>query len=76
MVEQRIRVNDAEPIGVLNPEQDEGDEKLFSPRGEDLLQKENGTDRPASKLNAGRRQRGGEVPINPDVQEERRRGRT
>ncbi|KAJ1202403.1 hypothetical protein NDU88_006203 [Pleurodeles waltl] len=82
VVELRIRKNEAEPSGVLNPEQDEGEEKSFSPGGEDVPKKESGLNGPASELNTGRRRRGGEAPINTeaetaeDVREKRRSGQT
>ncbi|KAJ1176879.1 hypothetical protein NDU88_002146 [Pleurodeles waltl] len=82
VVEQRICENDADPSGVLNPERDKGQEKSFSPGGEDVTKKESRTDGPASELHSRRRRRGGEVPINPDdetaedVRKERRTGQT
>ncbi|KAJ1187190.1 hypothetical protein NDU88_003969 [Pleurodeles waltl] len=82
VVEHRIRENDVEPRGVLNPEQDEGEEETFSSGGEGVTMKESGMDGPASELHPGRRRGGGEVPINPDaetvedVRKERRSGQT
>ncbi|KAJ1200083.1 hypothetical protein NDU88_003911 [Pleurodeles waltl] len=77
-VEKRVRENDTEPRGVLNPERDKKERELFSPGGEDVARKESGMNGP--ELKSGRRRPGGEAPISPeaetavDVPEERRSG--
>ncbi|KAJ1213581.1 hypothetical protein NDU88_001215 [Pleurodeles waltl] len=82
VVKQRIRKKDAEPSGVLNPEQDEGRRKLFSTRGEEVSKEESGTGGPAAVLKDKRRRRGGGALINAeaetaeDVWEERRSRQT
>ncbi|KAJ1103412.1 hypothetical protein NDU88_000835 [Pleurodeles waltl] len=68
VVKQRIREKDAEPTGVLNPEQDEGRRKSFFPGGEEVLKVESGTDRPAAEWKDGRRGRGGEALIKAEVE--------